>query len=69
VALTVWPDWDHHWYRLDRDGTWSHKVGWGVARNYDESHNVITDPRTADRGGYTDFCGFFCVCKGRVSIN
>ncbi len=50
---------DYHWYRLDSNGTWSHKPGGGTARNTDESGNPITDPRTANRGGYANFCGFF----------
>lgn len=62
VALVtgyVGPYPDYHWYRLDSNGTWSHKPGGGTARNTDESGNTITDPRTANRGGYTNFCGFF----------
>lgn len=60
---------DYHWYRLDRDGTWSHKPGWGEATNLDNSGNIITDPRTADRGRYNEFCGCFCVCKNEVTIH
>lgn len=52
---------DYHWYRLDSNGTWSHKPGGGAARNTDESGNIITDPRTANRAGYINFCGFFLV--------
>jgi hypothetical protein len=29
-----------------------------AARNYDSSNNVICDPQTANRGGYTSFCGY-----------
>jgi hypothetical protein len=38
---------------------WTHKPGQTAATNLDNSGNVITDPRTANRGVYTDFCGFF----------
>lgn len=69
VALAVAPDWDYHWYRKDRDGKWSHKPGGTRATNLDQSGNIITDPRTADRGRYTQFCGCFCVCKGKFNIN
>lgn len=69
VALVVAPDWDFHWYRKDRDGKWSHKPGSTQATNLDQSGNIITDPRTADRGRYTHFCGCFCVCKGKFTIN
>lgn len=68
VALVIWPGYDYHWYRHDQDGTWSHKPGGTAATNLDNSGNVITDPRTADRGGYTVFCGCYCVCDG-VSVN
>jgi hypothetical protein len=61
VALVIAPGVDFHWYRQDANGDWSHKPGETEATNEDESGNAITDPRTADRGMYTDFCGFFCV--------
>lgn len=68
VALVMAP-YDYHWYRKDRDGRWSHKMGGSPATNLDSSNNIITDPRTANRGGYTTFCGCFCVCKAKVTIN
>jgi hypothetical protein len=68
VALVIWPGTDFHWYRLDRNGRWSHKPGGTEATNLDNSGNPITDPRTADRGPYTVFCGCYCVCKGQVTI-
>ncbi len=70
VALVVAsPEIDFHWYRLDDNGFWSHKPGPTPVRNVDNSNNPISDPRTADRGPYTDFCGFLCVCKCKVTIN
>ena len=69
VALVISPGWDYHWYRKDRDGRWSHKMGGTPATNLDNSGNIITDPRTADRGSYTIFCGCFCVNKSSVVIN
>ncbi len=68
VALVIWPGWDYHWYRQDSDGKWSHKPGSTEATNLDNSYNEITDPETADRGGYTEFCGYFCVCHNKVEI-
>lgn len=59
LALVVAPGYDYHWYRLDSDGTWSHKPGQTFATNRDNAGNAIADPRTANRGPYTDFCGFF----------
>jgi hypothetical protein len=69
VALVIWPGVDYHWYRKDRDGKWSHKPGGTSATNLDSSGNIITDPRTANRGNYTVFCGCFCVNKSTVVIN
>lgn len=69
VALVISPGWDYHWYRKDRDGKWSHKMGGSPATNLDNSGNIITDPRTADRGSYSIFCGCFCVNKSTVSIS
>jgi hypothetical protein len=68
VALVVGPGWDFHWYRKGRNGRWTHKPGGGQATNVDNSGNVITDPRTADRGNYTDFCTFMIVMHGHVKI-
>ena len=59
LALVVAPGYDYHWYRLDQNGTWTHKPGGTAATNRDNAGNIITDPRTANRGPYTNFCGFF----------
>lgn len=68
VALVVGPGWDFHWYRKGRNGLWTHKPGGTQATNLDNSSNLITDPRTADRGSYTDFCSFMIVMHGHVKI-
>jgi hypothetical protein len=59
---------DYHWYRQDRDGTWSHKRGTDPATNLDAADppQVITNPETADRGPYTIFGGYFCTCSSSV---
>jgi hypothetical protein len=59
---------DYHFYRLDDNGTWSHKPGARPVTNLDASGNPISDPRTCDRGPYTTFCGCYCVCEGQVTI-
>lgn len=73
VALVIKPwngiSWDYHWYRKDRNGMWSHKMGGTPATSLDNSWNPISDPRTANRGAYTVFCGCFCVNKQKVTIN
>ena len=59
VALFVKPGGlDHHFYRQDRTGKWSHKPGAWPARNCDEGGAAIVDPLTADTLDYV-FCGFF----------
>lgn len=69
VSLCIYPGRDYHWYRKDRDGKWSHKMGWTEATNLDNSGNVITNPETCNRGSYTEYCGCFCVKKSAVNIN
>lgn len=69
VALVMAPGWDYHWYRKDRDGTWSHKPGGTAATNLDNGGQIIRDPRNANRGSYKVFCGFYCVCEGSVHIS
>jgi hypothetical protein len=59
MALVIWPGVDYHWYRKQAEGYWGHKPGQTAAKNTDNSNNVIYDPQTADRGGYTNFCGYF----------
>lgn len=66
MALVVWPGVDYHWYRKQMEGFWGHKPGGTHAKNTDNSGNIILDPETADRGGYTDFCGYFYAGKSVV---
>lgn len=68
VALVVAPGWDFHWYRKGRNGRWSHKPGGTEVTNLDNAGASIPDPRTADRGPYTDFCTFMSVMHGHIKI-
>jgi hypothetical protein len=68
VALVVWPNGDFHWYRKVRNGFWTHKPGGTQVTNLDNSGVVIPDPRTANRGPYTDFCTFMVVMHGHIKI-
>jgi len=71
VALVISPvpgSEDFHWYRMGSDGYWTHKPGATAATNLDNSGSTITDPRTADRGNYTTFCGFYQVGPGTITI-
>ncbi len=68
VALVVAPGWDFHWYRKGRSGYWTHKPGSTQATDRDNSGHLIPDPRTADRGPYTNFCTFMIVMHGHIKI-
>jgi hypothetical protein len=68
VALVVAPGFDFHWYRKGRNGLWTHKPGGTPVTNLDNSGATIPDPRTADRGPYTDFCTFLVVMHGHIKI-
>ena len=52
---------DYHYYRQDSNQLWSHKNGANKATNKDHSGQIITNPKTADRGKYTKFCGYYIV--------
>lgn len=66
MALVIDPGWDYHWYRHQRGGFWGHKPGGTAARNTDNSGVVIANPETCNRGGYTDFCGYFYAGRSVV---
>lgn len=61
IALVVARYHDFHWYRRDDNNLWTHKNGGTPATNLDESGRIISDPETADRGMYQDFCGYFKI--------
>jgi len=69
VALVVAPGWDFHWYRKGKNSLWSHKPGSTAVTSLDNSGHAIADPRTANRGPYTDFCTFMVVKHGHIKIN
>jgi hypothetical protein len=68
AALVNGTNYDYHWYRKGPNGRWSHKPGHTPATLLDNSGNPITDPRTADRGAYNNFCTFMQVIHGRFKI-
>jgi len=61
IALVVAPGDDFHWYRRDDSGKWTQKLGPMRATAVDNSGKEITSVETADRGPYTDFCGYFRI--------
>ena len=57
---------DYHFYRLDKDGYWSHKPGATPVTKRNASNALIKDPSKANRKyrfnrDYKDPCFFFCV--------
>ncbi|MBB4127553.1 hypothetical protein GGR77_002867 [Xanthomonas translucens] len=66
MALVIDPGYDYHWYRHQRGGFWGHKPGGTAARNYDNSGQLILNPETCNRGGYTQFCGYFYAGRSVV---
>lgn len=68
VALVIAPNADFHWYRKGNNGFWTHKPGSTAATNLDNSGNKIADPRTANRGIYTQFCTFMTILHGHIKI-
>jgi hypothetical protein len=69
MALVIWPGADFHFYRLDdMDAKWSHKPGHTQARDFDGSNAPIADPKTCDRGPYTEFVGYLYVIPPRITI-
>lgn len=68
VALVIAPNIDFHWFRKGRNGLWTHKPGSTAVTNVDNSGQFISDPRTANRGIYTDFCTFMVVKHGHIKI-
>lgn len=73
VFMTVAPQVDYHWYRLDKAaGKWTHKPGSGDATDLDASNFTISNPLNADRnyGGlnYTENGGFYCTCGSDANV-
>jgi len=69
-SIVVDPGNTYHFYRQNKDGTWSHKPGVLDVINQDASGQKIYFPHLADRNyrkddndgiNYTDFCSYLCV--------
>lgn len=63
VALVMCLKTDYHWYRQNRDGSWSHKPGKTNVINYDTFGKLIMDPRRCGRNysycNYDMFLGYY----------
>ena len=73
IALIVDPKRDYHFLRQDPDGYWSHKPGALPVKRIDSSNRPILRPDRSvylykdgnDPLMYTDFCGYYCVPRGK----
>lgn len=58
---------DMHFARENRDGGWSHKAGSKPVTDKDNDGRPITDPKTANFGGY-EFLAFVYVPEGGLDV-
>ena len=66
-----------HFYRQNKDGTWSHKPGTLPITNIDAdglpiytpytSNNDYSKPGENDPINYTEFCGYYCIPKNSLA--
>ena len=70
IASVVDPSRSYHFYRQNKNGSWTHKPGSQKVTNLDASNNVIMNPKKADRDyskispnklNYSKFCGYYCI--------
>lgn len=70
IAAYVEAGVDYHFFRMHKDGYWSHQKGrGGEITHLDYSQNRIRDPQQADRKWYQDFVGFFKVPDEGVDMS
>ena len=68
-AMVVHDDKTFHFYRINKDGTWSHKPGTMSVTNLDADNNKIYFPHLANRDysekpnniNYKSFCNYYCI--------
>ena len=61
---------DFHWYRLDDNGKWSHKMStWLAPTNRDSANEPITDPRIAQKPPGKDFQFVSFMKVDRQTVN
>lgn len=68
VALFNVPNFDFHWFRLEDNGIWTHKMGNNLPIDTDVRGNVITDLLKADLAQYKVFCGYFCIDYTQLKV-
>lgn len=75
-AMVTDPGNTFHFYRQNKDGTWSHKPGTLRVSNEDADGLPIYSPFTANRDytkpndsdpiNYTGFCGYYCIPNEKI---
>jgi hypothetical protein len=65
IFLALDPGNDYHWWRMNKDGYWSHKPGSSKVTNLDASGNTIINPLLSNRDfkhrNYHKPCFFACI--------
>lgn len=69
LYLLYFSGFDYHWYRLDDDGTWSHKPGQTKITKKDYGGNAIADPRYAAQFLYQFVSFMTTINDNTVTIN
>ena len=76
-AYVVDPDNTYHFYRQNKDGTYSHKPGISPISQVDSAKQKIYVPHFANRNyeeddnndeaiNYTNFCGYYCIPSNKI---
>ena len=79
-SMVIDPDHTFHFYRQNKDGTWSHKPGTLPVTDKDADGKVIYAPHFSNRDytkdrensnkdpiNYTDVCGYYCIPENNHS--
>mgnify|MGYP000994360259 FL=1 len=61
-------DFDLHWYRLDDNGTWSHKNGWSKVSDLDDAGQIIIKLDVPPNIEYPVFGSYFLVPRTGINI-
>lgn len=72
VDLVVDPGVDYHFYRQEKDGSWTHKRGKTYVYDTDADGNKIKEPFKSNMNyGKLNYkpCMSFCVVDGRVDVD
>ena len=75
-AMVLDPDNTYHFYRMNKDASWTHKPGISKVSSVDASGKKIYVPHFADRDysneddedsiNYTNFCSYYCIPDNKI---